>query len=1040
MTKKTLHIASFLMLFGLIQLNAQNREISGKVVDAKDGSAIIGAAILNVTTNAGDATDENGNFKIKAERPQILQVTYLGYKTESILVGDANFITVKLKSDSYLLDEAVITAPLGMQVKKRNLSYSVQEVSGADIFNTGRQNALASLQGRVAGLTMTPTSGQAGASVSIQLRGPSSIDGNNQPLVVVDGLPIDNRTFSEGALVSDQPNRNADYTNRSADINPNDIESIVVLKGAEAAALYGIDASSGAIIITTKKGQKGKGRVAYDNLFRVENIYRFPDFNRDYKRGLNGIEEPNTLSYFGPKITESTPTFDNVNNFFRNGNTQTHNLSFDGGTEAMTYRLSTGYTNQKGVIPTNDYERLNVRLNTSAKVSSKIDATASFNYTNSNNNSPIRGSSGFALSLIQWPSTDDASNYLNEDGTRRKIVPGLSSEPENPFFNVYNNTNTSRTKRNIGNFSLTYKTTDWLSFTGRFGIDNYSTLGSQFFHPESNSGLAGGGKVETFAEVSLLMNGNLLGTVKKQFGDFKMTLVGGGTFDDRNYEVTSVRGEKLYIPNFVSINNTDPTTQRSKLTVTRQRLVSLLSTFELNYKDYLILNLTGRNDWSSTLPVQNNSFFYPSAGITFVFSDLAPFKNSVLSFGKFRAIYSQTGKDATPYRIKSRLVSQTTTGGGFAFDFYGANPDLKPERTQGYEFGFDLKFLKNRVGVEATYFSNTRYDQIVAQRLSYATGFVFGLLNGGTFSTSGVELSLDVFPVRTQKFEWELIANFTKFTTSVDKLPADQPEFYNSDTWLYGNARASAFVGREDLQRLYPNLTLSGELRGAGSATAIGGFDVLRNKAGQVLINPSTGLPQRNTNFLPIGERNPDFAIGLTNKLSFGDLSVSFLLDLRKGGDVFNGTEMFLWLNGLSSKLVDRNVPYVFTGVLSDGNENTVNPTTNTIQVSPLTRSDFFTSGFPEAYFVEKDINWLRLRDITINYFLPANWLRKSNVISRASIFATATDLWMITNYGGADPNVSGTSAATRGAGSAGFDFASISLPRTLSGGIRVQF
>jgi TonB-linked SusC/RagA family outer membrane protein len=1039
MTKRILLI-HFLLLSFVGFVSAQTKEITGKVSDAKSGQSIIGAAVFNVTTNTGDITDENGNFKIQAAKGHVIQFSFLGFKTQTFVINDEKNINISLANDEILLDEAVITAPLGIQVKKRNLSYSVQEISGSDISKTGRENPLASLQGKIAGLTMTPSSGQAGASVSIQLRGPSSIDGNNQPLIVVDGLAIDNRTFNQGALTTDQPNRSADYTNRAGDLNSNDIESIVVLKGAEAAALYGIDASSGAIIITTKKGRKGSAKVTYDNLFRVEQIYRFPKFNTDYQRGLNGIAEPNTLLYFGPKVSDSQPKFDNVNNFFKNGNTQTHNLSFEGGGEGMTYRLSTGYTNQKGIVPTNDFNRLNIRLNTTARISSKFDATASFNYINSNNNSPLRGSAGFALSLIQWPSTNDASDFLNQDGTRKRIVPALTSEPENPFFNVYNNSNSTKTKRNIGNFSLTYKTTDWLSFTGRLGIDNYSTIGSQFFHPESNSGVAGGGKVETYTEVNLLMNGNLLGTAKKRFGDFNFTLVGGGTFDDRNYEVTSTRGEKLYIPNFISINNTDPITQRSKLTITNQRLVSLLSMLEVNYKEFLIFNLTGRNDWTSTLPVQNNSFFYPSAGVTLIFSDLKPFKNSVLSFGKFRAIYSQTGKDAAPYKVKSRLITQTSTGGGFLYDFFGANPNLKPERTEGYELGFDLKFLKNRLGLELSYFNNTRYDQIVSQRLSYGTGFIFGLLNGGTFSTNGVELSLDLFPVRSQKFEWEMIANFTKFNTSVDNLPADQPEFYNSDTWVYGNARASAFVDKENLQKLYPNLYLSGELRGAGSATAIGGFDVLRNKNGDVLINPSTGLPLYNTNFLPIGERNPDFTVGLTNKFTYGDVSLSFLFDIRKGGDVFNGNEMFLWLSGLSNKLPDRNTPYIFSGVLRDGRENTTQPTVNTIQVSPLTRSDFFTAGFPEANFVERDINWLRLRDITLNYFLPTEFVRKSKFISNANVFVTATDLWMITNYTGADPSVNGTTAATRGVGGAGFDYGSISLPRTFSGGLRVEF
>jgi len=1027
---------SWSLLFFLIPLAGaigQTRTISGTITDTQDGTPLIGATVLVVGTTTGTVTDLDGKYSISAATGQVLRFSYTGYSSKDITVGTSNVIDMQLESEATTFDEIVVTA-LGIKEDKKKLSYSVQEVKGDQIYDTGRDNFLVSLQGRVAGLNMTPSSGQAGASVSVQLRGPSSIDGNNQPLFVVDGLPIDNRTFSQGALVSDQPNRSADYLNRAGDINPADIESITVLKGPEAAALYGIDASSGAIIITTRKGAAGKGRINYDNLFRVENLYRFPKYTTDYATGFNGAADPTTRSFFGPVLPASTQRFDNVDAFFRNGFTQTHNLGFEGGTENVSYRLSSSYTDQAGTIPTNEFSRISIRLSSTAKIRPNLEATTTFNYVQSDVRAPERGVNGYLIALLSWPSYDDASAYLNTDGTRR-LLTGITTEADNPFFNVYKNANQTRTKRSIGNFSLAYNPFKWFTVTGRFGIDNYSTIGNQFRHPQSALGIAGAGSVESYNEVSLLLNGNLLATARKNFGNFNTTLTFGGSVDDRNYEVTSVRGERLFEPEYNSINNSEPTTQRNKLTITRQRLVSLLGSFDIGYKSLLYLSVRGRNDWSSTLPVANRSFFYPSYGLSFVFTELPMFANSqLLSYGKLRGTISQTGKDAPPYRINPVLTAQQTTGGGFAYGFFGGNPSLKPERTEGYEFGAELKFFKNRIGVDFAYFNNTRYDQIVSQRLSYGTGFIFGLVNGGTFSNYGYEIQLNATPVKAKKFNWDIIANFTTFETSVDNLPADQAEFYNSDTWLYGNARSSAFVS--DLQRFYPTFNLSGNQRGMGSATAIGGYSYLRNKNGDVLVSPATGLPVVNTNFLPIGDRNPDFTLGLTNTFNIGNFSLSFLLDLRKGGDVFNGTEMFLFRSGLSTRLADRSQPYVFKGVLRDGRQDSENPTVNTIQVSPLTRSDFF-SAFPESEFVEQDINWIRLRDVSLGYNFSPQTLRKAGIRS-LRIFVTGTDLWMLTNYTGADPNVNGNSATTRGAGAFGFDFGTVSLPRTISGGIRI--
>ncbi len=1032
-------LAILLLLVGILTSPAfaQARLVSGRVTSTEDNTPLPGVNVVVKGSSTGTVTDADGRFSIQVTTDNIIVFSYIGFTPKEVPVGESTNLNVTLVPDVQQLGEVVVTTALGIKQEKRALGYTVTEVKGEEIAQTQRENFLVSLQGRVPGLTMTTTGGQPGASAAINLRGASSIGGNNQPLFVIDGLPIDNRTFSQGALVSDQPNRTNDYLNRAADINPSDFESVTVLKGPEASALYGIDASGGAIVITTKKGRQGRGSIVYDNAFRVEEVFRFPETQTTFGRGLTGINSPNQAYYFGEQYGENEPRYNNIENFFQQGFTQRHNLSFEGGNDKLTYRLSNSYTDQSGTIPTSSFKRLSIRLSATAKITPKLEATSSFNYVNTGVVKPVRGELGFLTGLLLWPSNDDVRNYLNPDGTRRRLAGDDTREIDNPFFSIYKNHNEDRTNRSIGNLSFSYDPIPWLNLTARVGADIYSTLGNYFQHPETNAGQGPGGFVENFTENSQLLNGNLLATVKKNFGRFKSSLLLGTTFDDRRYEVNAIRGERLYIADFNSINNTDPTSQRNKSTLTRQRLVSVLGSFDVSYDDMVYLSVRGRNDWSSTLPVQNNAFFYPSASLSFVFTELAPLRNlGLLSFGKLRASYAQTGKDAPPYNVQARLVPQTTTGGGFAYGFFGGNPDLKPERTSGFEVGTELKFFDNRIGLDFAFYNNTRSKQIVSQRLSYGTGYIFGLINGGSFTNQGIEVQLTGSPLRRSDLNWDITANFTTFTTSVNNLPAEVAEYYNSDTWLLANARASAFPS--NLQDFYPNLNLSPYQRGLGSATAIGGWSYLRNDRGNILINPISGLPVINTNFLPIGDRNPDFTLGLLNSFTFKEFSLSFLLDFRKGGDVYNGNELFLFRRGLSTRTLDREAPVVFTGVLRDGQENSENPTVNTIQVTPNTRLDYY-SALPEEQFIERDINWMRLRDITLQYRLPTNLLSRQKLVQSASVFVTGTDLFLITNYTGADPNVNGNTAGTLGVGAAGFDFGTLAVPRGIAMGLRIS-
>jgi TonB-linked SusC/RagA family outer membrane protein len=1008
------------------------QKITG-VITSSDKEAIPGATVLVKGTTRATITDIDGKFEIEAKTGETLVVSLVGYAKQEAAVTQS-LMNIELKGGDSQLNELVVTA-LGIKEEQRRLNYNVQTVKGEELVATNRDNFLEALQGRVSGLTVTTSGGTAGSSTLIQLRGVSSIGGNNQPLIVVDGLPIDNSTFAQGGLVSDQPNRQNDYTSRVSDINPNDIESVTVLKGPEAAALYGSQGSSGAIVITTKRAAKGRGKINYNNSFGFDEVYRLPETQNQFIRGFNGVFDPNATSYFGPVLPDTMRAYDNIANFFQKGSRQIHNLSFESGSDRITYLLSGTYNKRENVIPNTNYDVLSLRLSGTAKVLNNLDLTSSIGYVNSFNRKPTMGDLGIITNIYRWPFYDDITNYVNSDGSRRRLQT-TSAEYDNPYFNLQKVVNTDNTRRLFGNSGLTWTVAPWLKFMTKFGTDFFSTHGNFFMHPEANGGLVAKGYVENYDLGVRLLNGNLLGVVSKTFGDkFSVDFTAGTSVDDRNSEVTSVRGEKLYDLTFNSLNNTDPTTQRQRYTVRRNRLVGAFGKADFMYNDMFFLTLTGRNDWSSTLPINSRSYFYPSVSFGFEFSKLL--KNvDWLSYGKLRIATAKSGKDAPPHIVQPALAAQATTGGGFIYGVFGGNPDLKPEFVTSREIGVDLRFLKSRVKLDVSVYKNERSDQIVQQRLSYGTGFVIGLLNGGSFSVQGIDAQLTLMPIKKKDFTWEIVNNFTKNSTSVKNLPADQLEYYNSDTWLLGNARASAMLGISGLQAAFPTTNLAYNERGAGSATAIGGFSYLRTNKGEVMVSPSTGLPVVNGNFLPIGDRQPDFTMGVINNFRYKGIGLSFNMDIRRGGDVFNGNELYFFRIGLSKKFLDRNQPYIFTGVIRDGKENSDAPTINTIQVTPQTRSDFY-GAFPESEFVEKDINWLRVRDLTVSYKLPKSILSHVKNFENLSIFASVNDLFMWTNYTGADPAVNGTTATSAGVGAWGFDFGKIGAPRSITFGLR---
>ena len=1030
--KKNLLLLLFGMFFLIGFVNAQEKTITGTVTSIEDGLPLPGVSVKIKGSSIGTQTDVSGKYSIRAKAGDVLVFSFLGTLNQEKTVGVANQINVVLKQDAKALGEVVVLG-FGQSALKKDLVTATQTVQGKDIADTQRENFLNALQGRVAGLTVTSTSGNPGASSSIVLRGVNSIGGNNQPLFIIDGIRIDNSTFGQGALASDGPNRNADYLNRAGDINPNDIASVTVLKGPEAAALYGSDAASGAIIITTKKGKAGVGSISYDNNFSFSNVYRFPEIQTSYGRGINGVQDINVRSAFGPRFTTGTQIFDNNGSFFRTGASQQHNLSFDGGSETTTFRVSTQYRKADGVFPGTSNQRVSVRLSGATKVSEKFKASGSFNYFNNQTEKNNKGATGTFLNLLTWPADDDVRVYLNPDGTRRRLrASNDGSDTDNPFFDINNNVNKDKTNRMVGNLDLSYDAYKWLNLRGLVGADFYNTLGNSLISPfstasqnsplngfNSTSGISARGILENYTDNNLLLNGSFFATAKKTIRDFRGTLALGGEAFDTKDEVNTIYGEKFFELAFNGINNTDPTSQRAKSTITQRRRLALIGRFNLNWKDMVNLQVTGRNDYSSTLPKENQSFFYPSVGGSFEFTQLPALKGSkILSYGKLRASYAEVGKDAPPYKTGTNLDSQSTTGGGFQYSVFGGNPFLVPEKVKSFEVGTELQFFKGRLGLDVAYYNTKPTNQIIAPRISYGGGFVLQYINGGTIENSGVEIQLTSTPVKTANFTWNSDINFTRARGKVVKLPADLPEYYNSDTWLYANARASLFPG--------------------GSTTSIGSYDYARNNNGQVLISPTTGLPVSNGVFKITGDRQPDFIVGLINRFTYKNVSLSFLFDIRKGGDVFNGNELLLTRLGLSKRTENREQPIIVPGVLNDGLQNSATPTINTIQVTPYYNQNFYTSASIVSDFIEKNVNWVRLQDFTLSYGFPTSLLQKQKVFKTASVFFTGTDVFMITNYSGADPNVNGTNSSTLGSGAAGFDYGALSTPRTFSFGLRV--
>jgi len=1027
--KKRLLFVLTSLVFVAAQVFAQQQTVTGKVT-SEQGTPLSGVTVTVKGTNTRAATNDNGTFTIQAQPGQTLQFRILGKAPEERVVSSNGVVNLQLRTVATNLDAVVVTA-LGQSTAQRALGTAQQTVSGKAVAEAQRENFVTALQGRVAGVDVVSSSGIPGASASITIRGISSISSSNQPLMIIDGLPMDNRTLNTGVLVSDQnstqafSNRGVDFSNRASDLNPEDIESLTVLKGPEASALYGIDAANGAIVITTKRGRPGGG-FQYSNSFRIESTRAKYDLQKVYgPTTLNADGTIGSFQYFGAPYPAGTVFYNNIDNFLQTGATQTHNLSFNGATqdEKINYRLAASSDKQRGVVRNTDYGRINLTAASQAQILSWLNTDASMAYTYDNNDQAYKGNIGPLIGLMLWPQTDNAENYLTPSGVRRRVTTlTTDNEVDNPYYNVDKNKLGAKTNRILSNVGVTLTPFSWGNIKTNIGADVYSNSNNILRDPQSSVGFPYGGMLEQADLLTRNINVQTLFNVNPRHISNSLSISGllGNAISDAKATTDALQGISFVDPNFVSINNTN--TRSNQTTIEQRRLIGAFGEAVVNFRDYLFLTATGRNDWTSTIPKGRNSFFYPSFSTSFIFSDAFPGMQKFMT-GKLRAAVASVGKDARPYAFRPALQYKTTSYGGYGYNFWGPNLDLKPEFAHSYEFGTELGFLHDRLGVDATVYRKETKDQIVNDiRGSYGTGFILFNLNGASTRNTGVELTLRGTPVQREAFNWDFNINYAHAKGIVLSLPRALPESYVSDTWLYGHVRNGVPPGLS-------TMSLTGQFYLRDTVNGSPAY-------GKLLIDPSTGLPVRSANFISGGyDRQPKYTMGISNTLRYKKATLDFLFDIRRGGDIFNATEHYLTVRGLTMSTLDRNTPRVIPGVLLDGKEGSANPTPNNIVIVPAVQTGYYTN-MSEELFIEKNINWIRLRDIQLSYLLPEGFIGSHN----ASVFVKGTDLGLWTNYTGLDPVVNGNSAAVGGSGGAGIDFGNFPLPRGVNFGIRMGF
>lgn len=1019
----------FLLLCSLPPvLMAQQRTISGTIL-AENNNPLPGVTVTVKNTSRSTQTDANGRFTIQAATGETLAVSYVGYGAQEVKVGNSNTLTITMSPAEGSMSEVVVTA-MGIKKERKALGYSVQEIKSDELLKSKDANLINSLNGKIAGLNITNSGGAPGSSASIIIRGGTSLERDNQPLFVIDGMPMDNSTGQgDNSAFDGSVNISTTNSNRAMDINPEDIESISVLKGPAAAALYGLRAAAGAIIITTKKGKEGAVTASVTSRYMTNWVNRLPEQQSTYKQGsyYSGTFTDQTTRSWGDKFKTGEPVYDNMGDFFQTAHAYDNNLSVSGGSKNSNFYLSASNLNQSGIVPTTDFKRSTLRFNGEQKIGI-FTFGVNASYSKSSTRKTLTGSglwgsngTGYMESIIAWPRNDNMKDWLNPDGTKRRLLPNLAldEDVDNPYWLINKNPQEDKTSRIIGNAYVSAKITNWLDATYRLGIDDYLTQFSSLTYPGSSVKIAwqNGMLSKTDRNYNYINSNLMLNFHKTIKEDWDANLTLGTTAEDTYIRSVSNRAENFVIPTFISLNNAEHENQYFSESITQKRLVGVYGDFRLSYRNLLYLNATGRNDFSSTLPVQNQSFFYPSFSGSFVFTELLP-KSHILSFGKIRASWAKVGKDAPPYQTNTYLFGpELTIGGGFRNFWTRGNDLLKPETTTSTEIGTDLRFLNGRLGLDFTYYVNRSVDQILQPRVSNATAYILSYVNTGEIENKGVELTLNANPIKSRNLRWDVTLNVSHNKGVVKELPGALPILYVTDVQV-GNAKAASFNG--------------------GNFMGLSGSKWQTDDKGNLLLDWNTGYPLTSSlTTTPVGNREPNVIGGLNNSFTYKSWNLSFLTDFRIGGDVYNGTEYLLTAYGLSKRTENRGNTISFTGMSLNPATKQYEPVTKEVVATEKYYRDIYLNNAP--FFIEK-VNWLRLRSVSLAYTLPGGLIKRTGFLKDATITASGTNLILITNYSGMDPETSAAGAGVIGSGSVGIDYCGVPATAGVAIGLNLKF
>jgi TonB-linked SusC/RagA family outer membrane protein len=1006
----------------------QTGSIQGTVTDAQNRSPLAGVRVSVDGTSLGAVTDAEGRYALRGvpAGTRTVRATRIGYTTAqqqvTVTAGGTATATFSLGAAGVVLDELVVTA-LGITREKREISTSVQEVSGAELARQGEPNLVTALTGKVSGVTIT-NSNTPGGSSRIVIRGANSLTSNNQPLFVLDGVPVSNSApgYSAGTCSGCTGYNAIDYGNIIQDLNPADIESITVLKGPNAAALYGSRAANGAIIITTKSGRGDGSSVSASSLVTYETPLRLPRYQNSYGQGLNGQYEyvdgrgegtfDDTDESWGPRLDsglmirqffsngQAVPWVshpDNVRNFFDTGRTVNTSAAFSAGREGMNVRLSVANLDQEGMYPGFGLNRTTASMNGSARLGTRLNADATVQYINSDaENRPAQGyGEDNVMWQFMWFGRQVDTNLLrqrqwNEDGTQFNWNNAWNN---NPYWTALVNGNGDTRDRVIGSASLRYELTPWLSAMARSGTDWYEENRLRTYEAGTigQSGTGAYGETTIFEQET---NHDFLLTADLPArGDFELGANFGGNRRDNRGRVKGVFVDSLVVPGLFNLGNraVDPTLSDRRST---RRTNSLYGSAQMAWRETLFLEATGRNDWSSTLPASNRSYFYPSVSGNLIFTQLAdvPF----VSYGKLRASWSEVGNDTDPYNLIDPYVTDEFFNNNprLTASNLMRNPRLKPERTRSWEVGTELRGWDDRLGLEVTWYNKVTRNQIVPVQVTPMTGVTERMLNAGQISNRGVELLVSATPIRLANgLEWEVNANYTRNRSNVDEL-------------------------YQDLQSLTIGsyYTVSVQARPGQPYGVMYGRKYVRDSQGRIVVSATSGLPLATGPIERLGKYDPDWTGGISSRLAYRGFALSASLDGRFGGNIFSLTNVYGSRSGvLYETLQGRETAHaiadggglVVPGVKVVNGDTVPNDRRVTAQAYHKSLTNISEHWVYDATFV-------KLREVRLGYDIPTSFSRRMGVRG-LSVALIGRNLALWTDVPNIDPETSFNASNVQG-------------------------